>query len=178
MPGENNKPEAVAGNDIAVEEMKPAELIEKATEFQKTAEQNYDLYIRSVAEIENLKKRFQKEKTELTKYANESIIKQLLSVVDNLEKAIAAAQGNDSANGVTEGIELTLKGLLDVLEKAGAKQIDANGKPFDPTFHEALFEQENNDVGPGTVIQELQKGYILNDRLIRPAMVVVSKKKI
>lgn len=161
--------------EALLEDMTQPELIEKVREIQKTADQNYDLYVRSLAEIENLKKRFQKDKTELIKYANESLIKQLLTVVDNMEKAISASTDGNSVDAVREGVEMTLKGLSDILEKAGVKQVEANGRPFDPNFHEALFEKEDKDSESGTVIQELQKGYILNDRLIRPSMVVVSK---
>ena len=161
--------------EVPLEDMTQPELIEKVREIQKTADQNYDLYVRSLAEIENIKKRFQKDKTELIKYANESLIKQLLTVVDNMEKAISASMEANSVDALREGVELTLKGLSDILEKAGVKQVEASGKPFDPNFHEALFEKEDKDSESGTVIQVLQKGYILNDRLIRPSMVVVSK---
>jgi molecular chaperone GrpE len=161
--------------EVPLEDMTQPELIEKVREIQKTADQNYDLYVRSLAEIENIKKRFQKDKTELIKYANESLIKQLLTVVDNMEKAISASMEANSVDALREGVELTLKGLSDILEKAGVKQVEAGGKPFDPNFHEALFEKEDKDSESGTVIQELQKGYTLNDRLIRPSMVVVSK---
>ncbi|SPD71985.1 Protein GrpE [uncultured Desulfobacterium sp.] len=173
-PGED-KAEAKADKDIPLEDMKKAELIEKLRETQKTADKNYDLYIRSLAEIENLKKRFQKDKNDLAKYANESLIRQLLTVLDNMEKAISSSTDGNSVDAVREGVELTLKGLLDIMEKAGVKQVEAMGRPFDPNFHEALMEREAKDTESGTIIQELQKGYLLNDRLIRPSMVVVSK---
>jgi molecular chaperone GrpE len=161
--------------EIPLEEMKKAELIEKIKEIQESADKNYDLFMRSVAEFENSKKRFQKEKSDLIKFSNESLIKQLLLVIDNLEKAISASQNENSVEAVREGIELTLKGLVDTLERSGLAQVEAEGKPFDPNFHEAISEMEDNKVEPGTVIQVLQKGYTLNERLIRPAMVVVSK---
>ena len=161
--------------EIPLEEMKKAELIEKIKEIQESADKNYDLFMRSVAEFENSKKRFQKEKSDLIKFSNESLIKQLLLVIDNLEKAISASQDENSVEAVREGIELTLKGLVDTLERSGLAQVEAEGKPFDPNFHEAISEMEDNKVEPGTVIQVLQKGYTLNERLIRPAMVVVSK---
>jgi len=161
--------------EIPLEEMKKAELIEKIKEIQESADKNYDLFMRSVAEFENSKKRFQKEKSDLIKFSNESLIKQFLLVIDNLEKAISASQNENSVEAVREGIELTLKGLVDTLERSGLAQVEAEGKPFDPNFHEAISEMEDNKVEPGTVIQVLQKGYTLNERLIRPAMVVVSK---
>lgn len=161
--------------ETPLESMKKAELLEKAQEIQKMAENNYDLYMRSLAEIENLKKRFQKDKSDLIKFSNESLIKQLLTVIDNLEKAVSASEEENSLDAVKEGVELTLKGLMDSLEKKGLEPVEAKGKSFDPNFHEAISEQEDNAAEPGTVIQELQKGYILNKRLIRPAMVIVSK---
>ncbi len=170
-----DKVETQGKKEIPLEDMKKAELLERAREFQKTTEENYDLYLRSQAEIENLKKRFQKEKDDLIKYANESLIKQLLTVIDNLEKAISSSQNENSLDAVREGVELTLKGFTDILEKAGLERIESEGKPFDPNFHQAISEMENNNVETGTVLKELQKGYTLNERLIRPAMVVVSK---
>jgi molecular chaperone GrpE len=167
--------EAQEKKDIPLEDMKKSELIEKIKEIQESADKNYDLFMRSVAEAENSKKRFQKEKSDLIKFSNESLIKQLLLVIDSLEKAISASQGGNSVEAVREGIELTLKGLGDTLEKSGLAEVEAEGKPFDPNFHEAISELEDNKVEPGTVIQVLQKGYTLNERLIRPAIVVVSK---
>jgi len=161
--------------ETPLENMKKAALLEKARDLRKTADENYDLYMRSLAEIENLKKRFQKDKSDLIKFSNESLIKQLLSVIDNLEKAISACEDENSLHAVKEGVALTLKGLLDSLEKAGLEQVEAEGMPFDPNFHAAISEQEDNTADPGTVLQELQKGYILNERLIRPAMVIVNK---
>lgn len=162
--------------DVPIEKMTKAELIEKIKEAQKTAEKNYDLYIRSQAEQENIKKRFQKEKEDLAKYSNENLIKQLLSVVDNLEKAISHSNDGKSIDALREGVELTLKGLMDTLERVGLQMVKAAGEPFDPNFHEAVAGREDDTVEPGTVIQELQKGYMLNQRLIRPAKVIVSKR--
>ena len=161
--------------EIPLENLKKAELLEKAKEIQKTADENYDLYMRSLAEIENLKKRYQKDKSDLIKYSNESLVKQLLIVIDNLEKAISAIQEENSVDALREGVELTLKGLMDTLGKTGLETVQAQGEPFDPNFHEAISELEDSTAEPGTVLQELQKGYILNDRLIRPAMVIVNK---
>jgi len=161
--------------EIPLENLKKTELLEKAKEIQKTADENYDLYMRSLAEIENLKKRYQKDKSDLIKFSNESLVKQLLIVIDNLEKAVSAIQEENSVDALREGIELTLKGLMDTLGKTGLEAVQAQGEPFDPNFHEAISELEDNTAEPGTVLQELQKGYILNDRLIRPAMVIVNK---
>jgi molecular chaperone GrpE len=175
IPDEVNDQEDVEEQEVPLDKMTKVQLLDKAIEFQKTAGENFDLYVRSQAEMENLKKRFQKEKSDLCKFSNESLIKQLLSVVDNLEKAIAHSGNEESLEALREGIKLTLKGLMDTLKSAGLESVDAIYQSFDPNFHQAVSEQEDSSVKHGTVIQELQKGYILNQRLIRPAMVIVSK---
>lgn len=160
-----------------LEKMTKAELVEKIKEIREEANRNYDLYLRSQADIENLKKRNSKERAELIKYANESLVKDLLPVMDNLEMAISHAHSNNSLSALREGVELTLKGLKDTLGKAGLEEIDARNRPFDPNYHHAVSEKEDESLEPGTVLEEMQKGYIFNKRLIRPAMVVVSKGK-
>ena len=161
--------------EVPLKDMKKEDLIDRLNETQASADQNYELYLRSQAEIENLKKRFQKDKSDLVKFSNESLIKQLLGVIDNLEKAISATEDENPIDALKQGIELTLKGLMDTLEKSGLSEVEANGVAFDPNFHEAISEMQDDQAEPGTVIQVLQKGYVLNDRLIRPAMVIVSK---
>jgi molecular chaperone GrpE len=152
------------------------QLIEKVEAAETVSEKNYDLYLRSQAEIDNLKKRYQKDQRGLVKFANESLIKNLLPVADNLEKAIDHSHNETSVSALREGVELTLKGLMDVLQKAGVETIEAVGEPFDPNFHEAVSAAANEEVQPGTVLKELQKGYTLNQRLLRPSMVIVSRK--
>jgi molecular chaperone GrpE len=173
--GERGKESDNEESEIPLEKMTKGQLLNRVKEVQETAEKNFDLYVRSQAEIDNLKKRFQKEKAELYKFSNESLIKKLLSVGDNLEKAIAHSENHNSLDALREGVELTLKGLMDTLEREGLESVKALGEPFDPNFHEAISELQDNSAKPGTVIQELQKGYTLNERLIRPAMVIVSK---
>ncbi|HDZ90084.1 MAG: nucleotide exchange factor GrpE [Deltaproteobacteria bacterium] len=159
-----------------VERMTKAELLKKVEELQEAADKNLDLYMRSQAEIDNLKKRYQKEHQSLIKFGNESLIKQLLPVMDNLEQAIAHSENEDSIEAIREGVELTLKGLMDVLKKAGVERIEAVGTEFDPNFHEAVSEINDDTKEPGTVAKDLQKGYTLHGRLIRPSMVVVNRK--
>jgi len=159
-----------------LEKMTKAELLKKLEEIQESVEKNFDLYVRSQAEVDNMKKRFQKEREDLIKFSNESLIRQLLTTIDNLERAIEHSQNENSITSLREGVELTLKGLMDTLEKAGLEKVNSLGKPFDPNFHSAISVQEDNSVDAGTVLQELQKGYTVKQRLIRPAMVIVSKK--
>ena len=155
------------------EEMTKQELLKKLTDTREEAEKNYDLYTRTYAEMENIKKRGIKEREELAKYANESIIKEILPVIDNLDKAISHAQNDENSSALVEGLELTRDGLVKALEKAGLKEVEALGKPFDPNFHESVSQQIDDTVAPGHVIMELQKGYLLNWRLMRPSMVVI-----
>jgi molecular chaperone GrpE len=174
-PKKNEKDDEI--QPMPLGKMSKTELIQKAEELQAEAGKNYDLYVRSQAEIENLKKRSQKEKEEWIKFSNESLIKQLLPVMDNLEKAIAHSENDDSLLPLRQGVELTLRGLQDTLTKAGLEVIRAQGEPFDPCFHQAVYQKEDDSVEAGINLQELQKGYTLNQRLIRPAMVVVSRGK-
>jgi len=175
-PREEEESQEQEEKEIPLTKMTKAKLIEKIEKVQEASDKNLDLYIRSQAEIDNLKKRYQKEQQGLVKFANESLIKQLLPVVDSLEKAITHSQDEDSIQTIREGVDLTLKGLMDILQKAGVETIEAIGEQFDPNFHEAVSEMADDGVEPGTVIKDLQKGYILNQRLIRPSMVIVSKK--
>ncbi len=158
-----------------LERMTKLELLEKINELQQETERNHDLYLRSEAEIENIKKRNQKDKEDWIKYANESLIKEILPVMDNLEMALSHSHNENSVQALREGVELTLKGLRDALGKSGLEEVKAEGEPFDPNYHHAVFEQADETVESGIILQELQKGYMLKKRLIRPAMVVVSK---
>jgi len=160
-----------------VEEMTKQELLKKLSETEEEAQNNYDLYMRTYAEMENIRKRGVKEREELAKYANESLIKEILPIIDSLEKAIAHAQDDDNASALVEGLELTREDLMKKLEKAGLEEVEALGKPFDPNFHEAVSQQIDDGVAPGHVLIELQKGYVLNGRLIRPSTVVISSGK-
>jgi len=175
-PREEEESQEQEEEEIPLKKMTKAKLIEKIEKVQEASDKNLDLYIRSQAEIDNVKKRYQKEQQGLIKFANESLIKQLLPVMDSLEKAITHSQDEDSIQTIREGVDLTLKGLMDILKKAGVETVEAIGEQFDPNFHEAVSEMADDGIKSGTVIKDLQKGYILNQRLIRPSMVIVSKK--
>ena len=175
-PREKGESQDQEEEEIPLSKMTKAKLLKKVEKVQETADNNLDLYIRSQAEIDNLKKRYQKERQGLIQFANESLIKQLLPIVDNLEKAITHSQDEDSIEAIREGVDLTLKGLTDILQKAGVEAVEAVGEQFDPNFHEAVSEMADDGIKSGTVIKDLQKGYTLNQRLIRPSMVIVSKK--
>ncbi len=144
--------------------------------YRREAQENYDRFVRIYAEFENYKKRAQKDKAEFIKYANEGLVKALLGVIDNLERAVDESKKNVHAEGLVEGVEMVLNQFKDVLDKHGVREVQAQGAPFDPNVHEAMMHEDSEEHADNTVIEEFQKGYILNDRLLRPALVKVSRK--
>ena len=161
--------------EIPLEEMSAGDLIKKIDELKEESKVNYDKYLRSQAEMDNIIKRNRKEKEEWVKYSNETLIKDLLQVIDNLENAINHSGNENSFNALIEGVELTLKGLKDTLARSGLEEVKTLGEDFDPCFHHAVQEEVSDRFEKGKVLKEFQKGYTLNQRLIRPAMVVISK---
>jgi len=163
--------------DPPLEDMTREQLISKLEAAREEAARNFDSFLRVTAEFENLKKRHARDREESRKFSNEALIKNLLGVIDNLEQALVHSDGDDETLAcVCEGVELTLKGLMDVLAKEGVVRVPSLGQPFDPNFHEAVSEIEDDSVEAGTVVHELQSGYMLNGRLIRPSKVVVGRK--
>ena len=135
-----------------------------------------DDVLRAHADAQNVKRRAEQDVEKARKFALESFARELLAVVDNLERALEATAGQDEAvKPVTEGVELTLKSFLDALRKFNVEAVDPQGEPFDPNLHQAMSMVENSEVEPNSVIAVMQKGYTLNGRLLRPAMVMVSK---
>jgi molecular chaperone GrpE len=150
----------------------PEEKIEKAEADVAAA---HDRFLRASAELENYKKRTQKEMADFKRYANTSLVKELLGVVDNLERAVESSNESDEKAQLSEGLNLTLKELLKVLKSFHVTPIDSLGQAFDPCFHQAMMQEETSDHVDNMVLRELQKGYMIHDRLLRPAMVIVSK---
>lgn len=143
---------------------------------QKELSEQKDTVLRKIADAENMQRRAQGEIDKARKFALEKFAGELLPVVDNLERALAANQSeNEAASSLIEGVELTRKSFMSVLEKFGISVIDPQGAPFNPDHHQAMSMQESTEVAPNTVIAVMQKGYLLNERLLRPAMVMVSK---
>ena len=153
-----------------------ATLLAKYRELEAELSETHERVLRTAADAENFKKRLQREKEEQTRYANESLMRELLPVIDNLERALEHSEAGADQGGLLEGLNMTLKGLLDTLTRFGCTPVEAAGKPFDPNFHEAVSQEESTDHEPNTVLRELQKGYMLKERLLRPAMVLVSKR--
>lgn len=176
-----------AGEEIFKIEEENLDAIKDALEEKKKGiSELQDKYIRLYAEFENFKKVIAKEQAETLKYGHERLITELLSVIDNLERAIihskgfierVNSEGAEAFQGLTSGVEMTLKQIIDLLGRFGVKEIKALGEPFDPSKHHAVSQLESDEYESNTVIEELRKGYYLNDRVIRPSMVVVSKKK-
>jgi molecular chaperone GrpE len=152
-----------------------AKLREQIVAKERECEENYDRYVRQLAELDNFRKRTKREKDDAIRFANEALIRDLLPVVDNLERAVAHSKGGGNGRPLVEGVEMVLKGLLDALTKHGLIQVSAVGEPFDPAKHEAMAQLTSESYAPNTVVEEHHKGYLLGDRLLRPALVTVAK---
>jgi molecular chaperone GrpE len=148
---------------------------EPQAEKTPEAQDYYERLLRCAAEIDNLKKRQEKEKAELLQFANKNLIKELLPVVDNLELALEHGRQLDAPPPLLEGLELVYQGFLKALTRFGVTPIVCVGQPFDPAFHNAVMQEETTDVEDCAILKELQKGYLLQSRLLRPAMVVVAR---
>lgn len=179
-------PEEVQGEEVTNEtDAQPDEtqsadpeqdLVAELEAAREEADQYREQFMRSEAEMANLRRRVEKDIENAHKFGQEKLVKEVVTVADNLERTLAAIE-TDSAEiqPLKEGVEMTLKSLLDTFAKFNIKPIDPEGEPFDPQLHQAMSMVENPDVEPNTVVAVMQKGYTLHERLLRPAMVVVSK---
>ncbi|ALC14982.1 heat shock co-chapterone protein GrpE [Desulfuromonas soudanensis] len=164
--------------ETAEVEVLPAEPTpdETLAALRQEADQNRDLYLRARADLENYRKRAQRDKEDLARFANENILREILPVLDNLERAVEHAGKDDNARGsLLEGVQMTVDMFGRLIERFGVVPITTVGETFDPSRHEAVGQIESAEHPPNTVVQELQRGYLLNDRLLRPAMVMVAK---
>ena len=158
-------------------EQDPAvELNKKLEAEKKEKEELNERFLRLCAEFDNSKKRALREISDFRKFANESIIKEMLSVLDNLERALASAKEDSNSNqGVVDGVEMTISEMLKIFDKYGVVAVKTVDEVFNPEFHQAVMQEETDLCAENTVVKELQKGYLMHERLIRPAMVVVAK---
>jgi molecular chaperone GrpE len=172
---ESEEQETVASEEeISPEEELQAELEKAQCEVKAHQEQ----YLRTLAEMENLRKRTQREKEDLAKFANENILREILPVIDNLERAVEHAEQaemGETGAGLLEGVQMTLGQFSQVLNRFGVTPVDSLGLPFDPALHQAMGQMETKEYPANAVAQQMQKGYQLNERLLRPAMVMVAK---
>ena len=150
------------------------ELEEKLTEAEQKAQENWEKSVRALSELDNVRRRAEKDVEKAHRYGLKKLIDSMLPVVDSLEQALQLAE-QENNQAMHEGLELTMKLFLDVLAKHGVGQIDPIGAAFDPQLHEAMSMQETSDAAPNTVLTVFQKGYKLNDRVVRPARVIVAK---
>jgi len=174
-----------AGGEVADAAAFPVEVVvpepgndldSKIASLEKDKKDNWDRYLRAAADLENLRKR-QKREIEEAKFESKGrVLKEMLPVVDNLERAIEHATAQAGTNPIVEGVQLVLRQFLTAFERLDVTPIEAGGQPFDPNLHEAISQQES-EAPPGTVVQVLQRGYKSADRLLRPALVVVAKAK-
>lgn len=174
-PGEDQ-----AGDVIPVEVVPPDgaapvdDLEAKLAAAEKEKKENWDRYLRAAADLENLRKRQKRELEDARFDTKSKVLKEMLPVVDNLERAIEHATQQSGTNPIIEGVQLVLRQFLTAFERLDVVPIEAAGQPFDPNLHEAISQIES-DSPPGTVVQVLQRGYRSGDRLLRPALVVVAK---
>ena len=167
--GGAKSPDEAAGEELSLEDI--------VAKLQEDAAEARDAALRAQADAQNVQRRAEQDVERARKFALEQFAKELLAVVDNMERALEATAGHDDdvVKPITEGVELTLKSFLNALKKFNVEAVDPQGEPFDPNLHQAMSMVENNDVEPNSVIAVMQKGYTLNGRLLRPAMVMVSK---
>lgn len=171
--------EEAAAEETAETETEPEEKKEETSDNKEESEAEKQLadmnakYVRLMADFQNQKKRFEKEKADIYQFANEDIVKSLLEVIDNFERALDASQ--DDGSKFREGMEMIFKQLMGALEKAGVSEIKALGEEFDPNFHNAVMMEETDEFESNKVSGVMQKGYTLNSKVIRPSMVKVAQ---
>lgn len=170
--GQEAQAEAVsaAGSDEHHVEVLRAE----AEEYKKQAEENYQKLLRVQADYDNFRRRTRQEKEEFAKYASEKLVEQLLPVYDNFDRAIEAGKESTDYSALLKGIEMIFRQFASILESEGVTPIEAVGQPFNPEFHQAVMQVETDEYEEGIVVEELQKGYKMKDKVIRPSMVKVS----
>ncbi len=166
--------------EVEIAEEAPLDPIEKLKQeissANDEARKNWDLYLRERADLENARKRHQREREEAIRFANDRLLKEMIPVLDNLERAVDHAdQGNNDNQGLLEGVNMTINQFRKALEDFGVKGINAIGAAFDPNLHQAMGQVESGEHAPNTVVSEFQKGYLLHDRLLRPSLVMVAK---
>jgi len=154
-----------------------AQEYEELKEKAKLADERLEILMRTQAEFENSKKRMEKEKAEFIKFANDELISRLLPILDNFRLAVKTTDSNHSIKDIITGIELIDKQFEDTLKEFGLEEIKSVGEKFNPHYHKAIAHEETDECEDGVIMEEFQKGYLLNGRLLRPSVVKVAKKK-
>jgi molecular chaperone GrpE len=187
MSSEKKEQEKTPSEDKNKDNKKEQKEKDAAPVKDETPEEKFkttqDKLLRTMAEMENQRRRFEKEKQEAFEFGGFNFAAESLSLIDNIERAIISFKNDESLknnkdlNTIIDGIEIVKKDLVSIFKKNGVEQIECINKKFDPNFHQAMLEVENNTKEPGTVVQEIQKGYMMKDRLLRPSLVGVAKKR-
>jgi molecular chaperone GrpE len=172
----NEKEEQKTEMEEKNNELNPEDLQKRIEELEKEANEWKEKFLRKAAEFENYKRRTENDQLNLLNYAAESFIKKILPIVDDFERSLEHINDSNDYEKLKEGVQLIYNKLVKILEEQGVKKIDAVGKPFDVHFHEALMQKADNSVPPHTVLDELEKGYMYKDKVIRHAKVVVSSE--
>jgi molecular chaperone GrpE len=176
---EAGAPGEPGGDEIAIEvEVEPPAPTpeQRIAELEAKVKDSHDKHLRAAAELDNVRKRGRKEAEEARLEAQSRVLREMLPVVDNLERAVAhAVQAGDGATGVVEGLRLVLRQFAQAFERCNVHPVEAKGQPFDPNQHEAVSQVETADAPAGSVVEVLQTGYRIGERLLRPALVVVAK---
>jgi len=171
-PGKASQPEE-AENDVMAQDI--AALREEMEKLRTDVQDAHDSYLRTLADFDNFRKRQREETARRANLAREDIIAKLLPIMDNLGRALQAAEAQHSYESLVEGVSLTLRQMSEMLAKEGVEPIEAVGQEFNPEFHEAMMSVESDDHPPHTVVEELEKGYTLDGKVLRPARVSVSE---
>ncbi|TWT08264.1 nucleotide exchange factor GrpE [Planococcus sp. CPCC 101016] len=158
--------------DSSVEE---EETVNEAEELRKQLEAEQNKYLRLLADYDNFKRRTQKDKEIANKFRSQSLLSDILPVLDNFERAMSVTTNSEESASLLKGLEMVQKSLIEAVSREGLEEIKAVGEPFDPNFHQAVMQEKDDSAEPGTVLQELQKGYMLKGRVLRPAMVKVNE---
>jgi molecular chaperone GrpE len=179
LPMKTEEPQAEAGKrkaEVSGKTDRTEDLMVKLQEAEEKAAANYDKYMRAVADLDNYRKRAIREKGDAIQYGNENLLRDILPLVDGMDRALEHACNSDDFEAFRKGLKLLQGQLLGCLQKHGVEMIDTAGKDFDPHIHEAMMQVESADHGDSKVVGEFEKGYLLNGRLLRPAKVSVCKR--
>jgi len=179
LPKETGEQQVQAGDAVREnpdKKEKTEDLMMKLEEAEKKSAENYDKYIRAVAELDNYRKRAAREKAEAIQYGNENLLRDILPLLDGIDRAVEHACGSEDFESFKEGLKLLQKQLLGCLQKHGVEVIGTAGKDFDPNIHEAMMQVDSAQHEDSQVVGELERGYLLKGRLLRPAKVSVCKR--
>jgi molecular chaperone GrpE len=175
LPKKTEEPQAESA-EVPGKADRAEDLTAKLEEAEKKAADNYDKYVRTVAELDNYRKRAAREKTDAIQYGNENLLRDILPLVDGMDRALEHACNSDDFDAFRKGLKLLQGQLLGCLQKHGVEMIDTAGKGFDPHVHEAMMQVESAEHEDSQVVGEFERGYLLNGRLLRPAKVSVCKR--